>query len=213
MVNHKKWEIEYSVTLMVILGIVMYFMPLSFESTRQANFTSKWNEMYNKVDYMFQVINAHIGDDMLKSFTEAKTSQEREKLLIQLIKPYLRIDMGKTVSKRYRPKYMNKTRVYKGQDYYFEDLFLTKDNKLVGIKDLPDGGKNQPVFILMFDINGTIPPNTWGKDIFGINMFEDGTIAPFGQGLNMDDLKQDCSASGTGISCAYYYKIGGGFEE
>ena len=211
MILHKYWKAEYSIVLLVIAGVLLYFMPVPFESTRQAGFISRWNETYNKVNYMFQVIHAHISDDVLKSFERAKTSEEREKLLIQIIKPYLRINTEKSVPKRYRTKYMNKTRVYKGQDYYFDDLFYTEDSKIVGVKDMHE--HDGPLFVLMFDINGILPPNTWGKDIFGISIFDEGRIEPFGEGLNMDDLKQDCSPSGLGITCSYYYIIGGGFEE
>lgn len=31
--------------------------------------------------------------------------------------------------------------------------------------------------------------------------------------MEMSELKKDCSESGTGVSCSYYYKIGGGFDE
>ena len=68
-------------------------------------------------------------------------------------------------------------------------------------------------FIMMFDINGLMPPNRWGKDIYGIKIFDGGKIKPFGEELSMDELRKDCSESGTGVSCSYYYKIGGGFDE
>ncbi|MDR1168787.1 MAG: hypothetical protein LBK53_07890 [Heliobacteriaceae bacterium] len=213
MIWHKNWKLEYSVALLIVLGLILYFLPLSFENTRQANFISKWNEIYNKADYMFQVINAHITDKTSENFENASDPQEREKLLLELVKPYLRINTEKTVSKHYKPKYMNGARVYKGQIYYFDDLFFTEHNMIVGIKDLPSYETKKPAFIMMFDINGIIPPNTWGKDIFGINIFDNGRREPFGQGLSMGELKQDCSKSGTGISCSYYYKIGGGFTE
>ncbi len=210
---NKNWKPEYSITLLVLLGAILYFVPVSFESTRQASFISRWNEMYNKVDYMFQVINAHISDEKLKSFDDAKNAQERERLMIELVKPYLRIDLSKNPPKRYKTRYMKRTKVYKGENYHFTDLFLTKDNKLVGIKDLYDAGEDTPAFMMMFDINGILPPNTWGKDVYGINIYQTGKIEPFGQGLSMDDLRQDCSPAGTGVSCSYFYKIGGGFEE
>jgi hypothetical protein len=195
--------------LFVLFGVILYFMPVSIQSTRQANFISKWNEMYNKVDYMFQVIHAQISDDVIKNASKM-ADDERERLLLLLVKPYLRINTEKTVPKRYKPRYVNGARVYKGQEYHFDDMFLTEDNKVVGVKDLK-GSSGKPTFMLMFDINGFIPPNTWGKDIFGINIFEDGHIEAFGQGLAIDKLRHDCLS--TGIGCSHYYKIGGGFVE
>ena len=67
--------------------------------------------------------------------------------------------------------------------------------------------------IMMFDMNGLKGPNTWGKDIYGINIFTDGKITPIGTGWDLEDLKKDCSETGTGISCSHYYRIGGEFNE
>lgn len=213
MAKKKYWKLEYSIALFVMLGVLLLIMPLSIESTRQANFISKWNEKYNRVEYMFQVINAHITDDLLKSFNKAKSSEEREKLLLQLIKPYLRVNTEMDAPKKhYRPKYMNKVRVYKGQTYYFDEFYFAENNTIVGIKDIHSENPEDALFMMMFDMNGILPPNRWGKDIFGVSIF-DGRIEPFGQGQDMSELKKDCSESGTGISCSYYYKIGGGFDE
>jgi hypothetical protein len=198
--------------MFVAIGLLLALAPVSFVNTRQANFISKWNEMYNKTDYMFQVINAQITDDVLQSFKKAPSAQ-REQMLIEIIKPYLRLNTERNVPRQYKPRYMNKAKVYKGQQYYFPDMFFTDSNTIVGIKDLPHYDKNAPNFIMMFDINGLIPPNRWGKDIFGINVYEHTRIEPFGQGLEMQKLKSDCSENGTGINCSYYYKIGGGFED
>lgn len=206
------WKVEHTILLFVIIGVTLLLMPFSLTNTRQANFISKWNERYNKVDYMFQVINAHITDDIIKSFENAKDSDERTHLMLQLIKPYLRVNTSKTVPRQYHPKYMNKARAFKGQLYYFDDFYFTENNGIVGIKDLEKEGSG-PDFMLMFDINALLPPNRWGKDIFGVNIYSDGKIEPLGQGMSMDELKKDCSNTGTGVSCSYYYKIGGGFEE
>ncbi len=203
-------KLEYSIALFVMLGILLLVMPISFESTRQAGFISKWNEKFNRVEYMFSVINAHIKDDIVGSMTKAKNSQEREKLMLQLIKPYLRINTNLT-PKRYKPKYISGSRVYKGQTYFFEDFYFAENNTIVGIKDVKTETADDALFIMMFDINGIMPPNRWGKDIYGVSIFEGGKIEPFGFDLDMKELKKDCIE--TGVSCSYYYKIGGEFKE
>ena len=213
MAKKKFWHTEYSVTLLVLFAVIMLFMPMSIRSKTQALYISRWNERYNRLDYMFSVINTHISDDIIKSYNEAKTSAQKEKILLALIKPYLRIDTEKNPPKHYRPRYMNNAKVYKGQTYYFEEFYFAEKNSIIGIKDVPRLNPHDPIFLLMFDINGLLPPNRWGKDIFGVNIYEGGTIEPFGSNLSMDKLKQDCSPEGTGISCSYYYKIGGGFDE
>ena len=213
MVRKKYWKLEYSIALFFMLGIILLMMPISIENTRQANFISKWNERYNRVDYMFQVINAHITDDLLTSFNKAKTPAEREKLLLLLVKPYLRLNTEDNVSRHYKIRYMNGNKVFKGQLYYFDDFYYAENNTIVGIKDIQSQKSDDAFFIMMFDINGLMPPNRWGKDIYGIKIFDGGKIKPFGEELSMDELRKDCSESGTGVSCSYYYKIGGGFDE
>ena len=75
-------------------------------------------------------------------------------------------------------------------------------------------GKNpdELAFMMMFDINGILPPNTWGKDIYGVDI-KNGSIKPFGADLSMEKLQEDCSEKGTGLGCSYYYNIGGGFND
>ena len=201
------------IALFIILGVLLLIMPLSIENTRQANFISKWNERFNRVEYMFSVINAHVSDDMIKSMNKAKTPEERELILLAIVKPYLRIGTYNIQLKHYKPRYMNGLRVYEGQRYYFDDFYFAENNTIVGIKDLKNEKSDDVLFIMMFDMNGLLPPNRWGKDIFGINIYDGGKIEPFGLDYDMDSLKQDCSESGSGISCSYYYKIGGGFDE
>ena len=127
---------EYSILLLVLIGIFMLITPFSFENTRQASFIAKWNEKYNRVEYMFSVINAHITDDVLKSFNKAKDAQEREAILLAVVKPYLRINTDKYPPKHYKLRYMNGTRVYKGQLYKFDDFYFAENNTIVGIKDI-----------------------------------------------------------------------------
>ena len=108
---------------------------------------------------------------------------------------------------------MNGSKVKASDEFHFDNLYLTSKNKIVGIKDIKDDDVFHPAFIMMFDMNGLKAPNTLGKDIFGINIFVDGNITPIGSGWDLEDLKKDCSESGTGVSCSHYYRIGGDFNE
>lgn len=208
-----KWKLEYSVTLFVIFGVILLLLPVSVGNSWQAGMISKWNERYNRVDYMFSVIKAHFTDETKASFQNAKTDHDREKLMLLLVKPYLRVDTSKKVPRRYKPGYIDKTRTMKGQFYYFNEFYFMNDGGIVGIKDIEQKYPNDPIFIMMFDLNGILPPNRWGKDIFGVNIYKTGNIEPFGYDLSMDALEKDCSSEGTGITCSYYYKIGGAFED
>ncbi len=208
-----KWKLEYSITLFVIAFLGLLLLPVSVSNPWQARFISKWNERFNRAEYMFSVIKTHMTDETRASFNAAQTPKDREALMLALVKPYLRIDTSKKVPKRYKIKYMNNSRVMKGQSYFFEDRYFVKDGSIVGIKDVEQINDDEPVFVMMFDLNGLLPPNKWGRDVFGIDIYDRGIVEPFGHNLSMDALVQDCSENGTGISCSYYYKIGGAFED
>ena len=160
---------------------------------------------------MFDVIDTHESDEILKSFKRAKNAEEREAILLNLIQPYLRLTKTK-LPRRYNPKFMNGERISLTDRYYFEDMYVSDNGMIVGIKDIDSPDERAPKFRIMMDINGKLPPNIWGKDIFGVNIFSNGVEA-FGSNLPMEKLKLDCSELGTGVGCSYYYKIGGGFDD
>ncbi len=54
----------------------------------------------------------------------------------------------------------------KVMSFYFSNLYLSKNNKIIGIKDIKDDDIYHPAFIMMFDMNGLNGPNTWGKRCF-----------------------------------------------
>lgn len=207
------WKIEYSITIFVIFAIVLLLIPTTFISSKEATYISKWNETFKKMEYIFSAMNAQADADIVKSFKHAASNIEREQLMIKLVKPYLRISESDEVTKTYRQYYMNGTKVNKGESFYFDKVYQTENNTLVGIKDIKDKDIFHPGFIMMFDMNGTKGPNTWGKDIYGINIFVDGKITPIGAGWDIYDVKKDCSEEGSGVSCSHYYRIGGEFNE
>ena len=63
----------------------------------------------------------------------------------------------------------------------------------------------------MYDVNGKKGPNSWGKDVFGLNIYKDG-FKPFGKTEPLETQRQDCSKHGTGIYCSNYFLIGGNFD-
>lgn len=209
--SRKKWKLEYSITLIVIFSVFLMLVPVSLGSTMQAKFITKWNDCYSKLLYAKDVISIHEQEDILKSFKRAKTKDEREDLILELIKPYYRLNESR-FPKHYKVKFMNKMLVPKSSLYYFSELYYADNNLIVGLKDISDDKTTDPMFLMMFDMNGKLPPNTWGKDIFGAQIYED-KVEAFGQNLPLQELKDDCSRIGTGVNCSYYYQIGGDFAD
>lgn len=207
------WRIEYSLTILVIFASVLMLIPPRFISSKEASYISKWNDTYHKMEYIISAMNAQVDSDIVKSFKRAKTRQARENIMMNLVKPYLRITEDDLIGKKYTPHYFNGDKVQQNDEYYIEKFYLSKNGKMMGIKDIKDDDIYHPAFIMAFDMNGLSAPNTWGKDIFGVNIFVDGKITPIGAGWDIEDLKADCSQSGLGVSCSYYYRIGGEFKE
>lgn len=207
------WKIEYSITIFVIFGIILLLIPSKFIASKEATYISQWNETIHKMEYIFSAMNAQADSDIVKSFKRAKSNGARENLMMNLVKPYLRITEFDELDKKYSTYYLNGEKVKQDDEYYFSNLYLSKNNKVIGIKDIKDDDIYHPAFIMMFDMNGLNAPNTWGKDVFGINIFVDGKITPIGAGWDIEDLKKDCSPTGTGVSCSHYYRIGGEFNE
>lgn len=207
------WKIEYSITLCIIFGIFLLMLPSKFIASKEASYISEWNNIFHKMEYVFNAMNAQADANITKGFKSAKTNTAREKYMMQLVKPYLRINEQNVLKSKYSPNYMNGKKVNPNSKYFFDTLYLTSNGRIVGIKDIKDHDIYHPAFMMMFDVNGLRGPNRWGKDIFGLNIFVDGNISPFGAGISVPELKKDCSQTGMGVYCSYYYRIGGDFNE
>lgn len=204
--------IEIVVVFFLMLGVVFLTYPKSLNSTRQAKLISKWTEKFSELEYMFSVIKAQKNGDIEEQFNNTQDEAAKEKIMLDIIKPYLRITPQHQLKTAYTPIFMNKTIPFAKSQYDFEKFYLTDSNELVGLKFVNSNCKNNEIcFLMAFDINGFDKPNIWGDDIFGINVFKD-RIEPFGKGINTDMLKQNCSKLGSGVYCSYYYLIGGKFE-
>lgn len=206
-----KWKIEYSLTLLVIFTCLLFMIPTSF-SSKNAVYISRWNSEYNKIEYMFTAMITQSESDIVKNIKNSKSDSDREKFMSELIKPYLRLKDPFT-RKRYQQHYLNGKVISKNEPLYFDSLYNTEDGLIVGIKDSIKKGSDSPVFIMMIDTNGFKTPNTWGKDIFGLNIYKDGNVNAIGYGWDIEKLRNDCSKSGSGLSCSHFYRIGGEFVE
>ena len=203
--------IEVVVVFLLILGVTFLILPKSLNNTKQARFISKWTEKYSQLEYMFSVIKAQKVDEIKKDFIKAQNNNDRKNILLETIKPYLRIT-SEVNSLYYKQHYMSKELVQSTDKYYFVNFYKTDSNEIIGLKWIKSNCKNDEVCaIISFDINGLDSPNTWGYDIYGINLLNN-KIEPLGKNVESDTLKNDCSKHGFGIYCSYYYLIGGAFD-
>ena len=205
------WRIEYSLTIFAIFAGILFMIPTSF-SSKTAVYISTWNSEFNNIQYMFTAMSAQAHSDIVKNIKNTNSDVLREKYMIKLVKPYLRLS-DRLKKKRYIQHYMNGKTVSPKDFYYFDLLYNNQDGLIIGIKDIVNTTPDKPVFLMLIDTNGRKKPNTWGLDIFGLNIYKDGNITPIGYGWDIDTMRKDCSKNGTGLSCSQFYRIGGEFVE
>ena len=159
----------------------------------QAKNTSRWRSVQEDFSNIFYSINTQKEDDK-KSFDEAFKS-----IIANEIK-------GETNA--YKITFMNGT--YPSDTYRFKEFKTTYSNATIATKlfDEPHGGIRG---VLMYDVNGSTGPNVWGRDVFGLNIYED-KFEPFCKNDSLSAQKQDCSKNGTGLCCSNYYLVGGSFD-
>lgn len=206
------WKIEYGITFFVIFAITLFLIPASF-SSKEAKYITRWNHAYTKIDYMFTAMGAQADSDIAKGIKNAKSDSIRENLMIHMVEPYLRLRKLDFPLIKYQTHYMNGKKVQPGDLLYFDQVFISENNRLVGIKTIDKKSKNSAIFVMMVDVNGLKGPNTWGKDVYGVEIYKDGKITALGKDKTIEELKQDCSSKGKGVYCSQYYRIGGDFIE
>lgn len=202
--------IEVVVVFLLMLGVTFLVLPKSLDSTKQARFISKWTEKYSEMQYMFSVIKAQKDGEIQEKLLAVQDDNDKQKIFLNTIKPYLRITSEVKIP--YKPIYMDGTEVIPNSQYYINNFYFTSLNEIVGLKLVDPNCKDKNLCeMLVFDINGLEAPNTWGYDIFGINVLPN-KIEPFGEHIAYDVLKNNCSKYGSGVYCSYYYLIGGRFD-
>ena len=184
--------VEVLILFVIFLIVAFLVAPLSLDDTIQARNASRWRSVQQELDNIFYSIkNQNTSEDSL--------GLAFEKYLASEIKNEI---------KSYRIIFMNGT--FPNKAFRFANYKETLSNAVIAYKffDMPH---EDILGIIMYDVNGKKKPNVWGKDVFGLNVYKD-KFEPFGKSETIDFQKEDCSKSGTGLSCSNYYLIGGSFD-
>lgn len=199
--------VEIGIVFSLILIVSALVIPIVVDDSKKVQEISMWRHTYDDVSYAFQSMFVDNSIEYQTALSEkiknAKDSEEIEDIVLKEFKPYLRVE-SKFEDKKYRPKYLNSERVKEGQYYYFNRFYTTQNDTIVGIKWLGELYDKSSVLALMFDLNGKAAPNTWGKDIFGVNVYKD-RLEPFGKDIPPYEVSNDCSKKGRGVYCSYSY--------
>ena len=185
--------IEVAILCVIFLIAAILIAPLSLDDTRMAKSASRWRNVQGDFSNIFYSVNTLRSKEGL-GFKEAFN---------KVISNDIKGDI-----KNYRITFLNGT--YPNNTYRFTDYKTTYSNATLAIKffDEPQGDMQG---LLMYDVNGKTGPNVWGKDVYGLNIYED-RFEPLGKADSVSEQKRDCSKNGTGLSCSNYYLIGGSFD-
>lgn len=195
MLNIKKGFtiVEVSILFVIFLIVALLVAPMSLDESLLAKNSSRWSHVQGDFNNIFETVKLSINQDR-RDFKTAFTNVMNAEI--------------KGEAKPYKINYMNGSTP--SLDYTFDDLKLTNMNSTVAYK-LYNNTQNGVLGILMYDVNGQVGPNQWGKDIFGLNIYED-RFEPFCKNDLVSTQKQDCSKHGTGLCCSNFYLIGGSFN-
>ena len=185
--------VEVSILFVIFLIVAFLVAPLSLDDTLIAKNTLRWKTVQQDFDNIFYSINMQKEKD---NFDFKQTFEETMKVEIKgSVEPY-------------RILFMNGT--YPNNSYRFNNYKQTLGHAVIAYKlfDEPQGDLQG---LLMYDVNGSQGPNTWGKDVFGYNIYSD-KFEPFCKKDSVPIQKQECAKSGTGLCCSNYLLIGGSID-
>lgn len=185
--------VEVSILFVIFLIVAFLVAPLSLDDTKQAKNTSKWRSVQDDFENIFYSINTNKAENK----TDFKNS------FSNIMQNDIKNDIN-----TYRITFLNGT--YPNDTYRFNDFKQTYANAVLSVK-MFDNPQGDLMGILMYDVNGKNSPNIWGKDVFGMYIYDD-RFEPFGKNKSISEQRQDCSKNGTGLYCSNFYLIGGGFD-
>lgn len=186
--------VEVSILFVIFLIVAVLVAPLSLDDTRQAKNTSRWRNVQEDFSNIFYSVDSLLDEKEL-TFKEAIERTFSGEIKNEITS--------------YKINYMNGA--YPANAYHFDKLKSTYSNAVFSVKMFAEDSNNDLQGILMYDVNGITKPNTWGKDVFGLNIYKD-RFEPFCKNEPINKQKQDCSKNGTGLCCSNYYLIGGNFD-
>lgn len=183
--------VEVSILFVIFIIVAFLVAPMSLDDTMQAKNTSRWRTVQSDFVNIFYSIN----------------TQEEEIVLKDVLDKIIGNEVKSTIP-TYKITFLNGT--FPNKAYRFDEYLLTYSNATIAYKIYEIPEKNV-LGKLMYDVNGPTGPNIWGRDVFGFDIYK-GRFIPFGKGKPLNEQKQDCSKTGTGLFCSNYYLIGGDFE-
>jgi len=185
--------VEVSILFVIFLIVALLVAPLSLDETMQAKNASKWRKVQG--DFM----NLHYSIDTQANLNDFDFASAFDSVISREIKSDV---------EPYKITYMNGT--FPSAEYRFTNFKQTYSNAVVAYR-LYESPQTGSLGVVMYDVNGSLGPNVWGRDVFGYNIYPD-RFEPFCRKETPANQKRDCSKTGTGLCCSTTYLISGSFN-
>jgi len=201
-------EIALVVFLIVVLAAVLF--PLNIIDRNQAQRIATWKSFYPQLLYGFDLMQKDIPNFLNAYKYDTKLSGT---IFFDKFVSYMNSDfyLKEKDYLKYRHKFYNGKIVNRYSKYRANEFVKLKNGMILAFAET-DRQENAelPIGFLFVDLDGKCSRNLIGRDVFVVKMFAD-HLEPFGYGLSIQDMKEDCSPVGSGLDCAAYYLLGGSF--
>lgn len=183
--------VEISILAVILLIVGCLVVPFAIDDTRQASSVLEWRALQDRISQAFTAAKVYGETD----------SSKLEEYIMKSIS-----DEVYTKIEPYKIKYMNGHAATGIGN--FQNVYAVGEDNVIGFRWFENIGEQKG--IMFYDINGRRGPNRWGKDVFGVNIYDD-SVQPLCSKKTHQEIKDDCSKTGTGCCCSYYYLVGGNF--
>ena len=184
--------IEISILAAILFIVGCLVIPFSIDDTRQASHVVEWRALQDRLHHAYTATKIYGVAD----------NNEIETYIMQSISD----DEYKKIEP-YKIKYMN-GRPANGVGN-FQNVYEIGTDNVIGFK-WNDAVIDNIKGLMFYDINGKTGPNRWGKDVFGVVIYGN-KIEALCSKKPHQEIIDDCSKTGTGCCCSYYYLVGGNF--
>ena len=183
--------VEVIILFVIFITVAVLVIPLTVDDAVTAKNTAKWQHAQGGF--------ASIPINLMNS----KNYKEKKIITLEdFITALIKIHPLQNVM-NYKIKYQNGDTP--DERYTFSEIYNTDNNATVAFKWFEDSaktGEDKIYGLLMYDVNGKKGPNTWGKDVYGFNIYAN-KIEPLGKNQDPIAIETDCSRQGTGVYCSY----------
>ena len=201
---------EILILIFTIVVIAVILFPLNLIDRNQAQKIATWKSFYPQLEYSFDLM---LKDDnsLIQTYkTDSKINGT------EFFKEFLNYANFEEILKerkffKYKHRYINGKKISKDSKYHADEFVKLKNGMILAFSEIDRTDDiSLPIGYLFVDLDGKHSKNLIGKDVFAIKMYID-RLEPFGEDLSIQEMKEDCSPVGSGLSCAAYYLVGGSF--